>query len=253
MLTSAYDPAVANFGGELWIAFECAGPGIVGSSTCMAPMDPRNFEVDPSRIYPVVNGDRNQPGNQFTASDPKLLAFGGRLYLYWTTIAMNNHQWFGIATRGAELVEQPGSRQLWVRGSGGRAIEAHDNRLSVRVWGHADMGSILQQGNQIFATAGKADGDCVRPSQEEAGCFQMEVAESSTPLGLDIFTRNTAPESRLPTNGHEYARLAREPNGQVFIIAHIVPHQIGSFQQRALASGPGVAAFPVDLNGVFAH
>jgi hypothetical protein len=251
-LNSAYDPYPANYGGEIWVAFECSGANIAGASTCLAPMNPQNFTTDPSRTYVAISGNRNAPGNQYSASDPKLFSYEGRIFLYWTTVVMNNGKWVGIATRGAELVQEPGGqRRLWAKGSGGRAIEAFDPRLSVEVWAHADMFSIIQAGPKIYATAGNAEGACVSPSKDLPGCFQLTIAESDVPIGQDIFNRDQANGNKLPTVGQEYARFAEAPSGQLVIIGHFVPHAHPWFQQRPMSASAGVAAFPVDVGALF--
>ncbi len=253
-ITTAYDPYPASYAGDIWIAFECAGPSIFGASTCLAPMNPSTYSIDPSRTYVVITGNRNAPGIQSSASDPKLFSFEGKIYLYWTTVVMNNGKWVGIAERGAELSQEEGGlRLLWVNGSGGRAIEAHDPKLSVEVWADGDMFSIIQVGSRIYATAGRAGGACVSPSVDMPRCYQLMISETTVPLGFDIFNRKVAPDELLPTASQEYARFLQAPNGRLFIIGHFVPHGSAWFKQRPLAPGSGVIAFPIDVGALFPH
>ena len=150
-VTTAYDPYIAPFQGEYWIAFECAGSGITGgAATCMGPLlwnaTVGTLSVDASRIsvvaidtYPNA-ADPHHPGQTYyhSASDPKLVVHGGQLYLYWSvaTIDPSSINYLGFATsdarthfkradvRGAQVAKD-GAGRMRVVGASGTTSSGH--------------------------------------------------------------------------------------------------------------------------------
>ncbi len=253
-IKTAHDPYIAKFNGEYWIAFECAGKDIVGGSTCIGPFDPKQPSkgMDLNRTYVIVYGKSAIAGDKYfySASDPKLLSFQNHLYLYWTAVkgwhppGAKQHQWLSIATRGMELQQQTSGRRLvWGKGMDG-PDDSYDPAHNVEVWGPnpndpnsdqtVDMFSIMSVGNVIFATAGVGgNGEahapppppdiqhpgCVVPDPTKDGCFRIALAASTSPMGEHVFDGMLAPQNILPPNTQEYARLYRQPDGSLFLMA----------------------------------
>jgi hypothetical protein len=116
-LRAAYDPSVALYKGDLWVAFECAVPGVV--SSCVAPLTRDLSSLDLSRFSVAAIGilGPHGPNRQIvcllSASAPTLLSYGGKLYLYWQADyfdnqAPENH----LTSRGMQL-EEDGHGHLW--------------------------------------------------------------------------------------------------------------------------------------------
>jgi hypothetical protein len=265
-LDSAYDPYAAKFRGEYWVAFECAGYEIPGASACMGPFDPRTpgNGIDLSRTYIVVYGRSSDPRDQFTysASGPKLLVFGDRLYLYWTAVkywtppGRKDHQWLTIATRGMELVQDPsGKRLLWGKGANG-PVASYDPARNAEVWGvdpadprsnqTADMFSTAVVGKVIYATAGLGGSGCLTPLGTSSGCYRLAISVSTAPLGPHAFNQHLVPEDLLPANPQEYTRLFRQPSGEFCLMGQFLKPLPQSPAERSLPKG--VHCIPLPAN-----
>lgn len=86
-ITSAYDPTVMSFNGELWMSFECVDTGASsgGVSSCLAPISSTTFDVDTARMTVAVSAIQQTAFNDgYSASVPKLFQFGGTPYMYWS-------------------------------------------------------------------------------------------------------------------------------------------------------------------------
>ena len=250
-ITTAYDPYVVWFNGEYWIAFECAGDGIPGASTCMGPLKDDKSTIDPVRTSVVIAGNHpDQLSDQYSASDPKLLVYQGNLYLYWTAIHMKDNKWVSLATRGAELKQERGPlRRFWPVGAN-QSTPSFDPSANQEVWSGADMFSAMERDGRIFATAGATRGSCVSPNIDEPDCYRLIITEADAPLGVDIFARHMAASNRLPSNPQDYARFATGPDGRLVIIDHI--YSPGTSTSRASLAPDGLVAYPVDLKQLFA-
>jgi len=276
-IDSAYDPYIAKFNGEYWVAFECAGKGIIGSATCIGPFDPHQSGMDISRTYVIVQGRSAVPNDKYrySASDPKLLTFRNRLYLYWTAIkswvpaGISGHQWLSIAVRGMELTQEAGGRRLLWGARGGGPADAYDPSRNVEVWGGdpsdvrsnqtADMMSIMSIGDVIYATAGVGGNTdsspppvtephpgCVVPDNKKEGCFRLAISWSTTPLGVHVFNNNLAPERILPANTQEYARLYKQPDGRLFIMGRFMKALPPTDLSRAVPEGIDFIPLPAN-------
>jgi hypothetical protein len=278
-IDSAYDPYVVKFNGEYWVAFECAGKGIYGGATCMGPFDPRQPDngMDISRTYVIVQGLSSEPDDiyHYSASDPKLLTFHNRLYLYWSSIKWwkppggYGVQWLSIATRGMELRQEAGGqRLLWGVGAMG-PVDAYDPSKNVEVWSGdtddvrsnqtVDMFSIISLGGVIYATAGiggntdaspppptERHPGCVVPDKTKEGCFRLAISWAATPLGNHIFNNHLAPERMLPSNTQEYARFYTEPGGALFLMGHFIKASPPTELSRAIADGVDFIPLPAN-------
>jgi hypothetical protein len=245
-VVTAFDPSVALFDGEYWVAFECAGPGISGSSTCVGPanLESPTSKVDRLRTHVVIGGSSHVPGAtiSYTASVPKLLALQDKLYLYWDairywkvmpagrTVIRPSDRWISIAERGAELVEEPKSGTLWVAGASG-PVASDDPGHSVEVWapisGDArsdnvvDLFDVTVYGNLIYAIGSIGGDGCLRPLDASDGCYRMALAMSRVPLGFHIFNRHQLPEGLLPSSPQDYSHFVRQPGRGVGLLTHL--------------------------------
>jgi hypothetical protein len=249
-ITTAYDAFIIRFGGEYWMAFECSGDRIPGASTCMAALTPDAGSIYPARTYLIIAGNRpGQLGDQYSASDPKLLVYQGRLYLYWTAIKLKDNKWVSLATRGAELKQEAGPlRRLWPAGAN-HATSSFDTSTNQEVWSGADMFSALERNGRIYVTAAVARGNCVRPRMDYPDCFRLVIAEADAPLGPDIFGQHMAASDRLPLNPQDYGRFAIGPDGGVVIIDHVYPPHTSQAQGNVLPEG--LIAYPIELKRLF--
>jgi hypothetical protein len=250
-ITNAYDPYVASYDNELWVAFECVGRGIQGTSTCMGPFDLERAAIDPARTYVAIEGRQVGPHTAYSASDPKLLVYRNRIYLYWTAIRSEDKKWVSVATRGAELIRERGLlRRFWPAGAN-RATSSFDPRTNEEVWAGADMGSVMAINNVIYATGSDTRGDCVKPTIDVPNCFRVIMARSTSPLRYDVFNRSMAKQDMLPSNPTEYPRFAVDPKGQLFVIGHVLP--VHSSQRGGIVLPDGLIAYPVNLARLFAR
>lgn len=257
-IDSAYDPYVAKFNGEYWVAFECTISGIpaLRAGTCMGPFDPLAPErgIDLSRTYvPVYTRYSDAMDESWSASDPKLLTYGGKLYLYWSSIwakappGVRKRQWLMSATRGMELVQEAaGQHLLWGKGAG-RPVAAYDPSLNVEVWGvdradprsnqTADMFSVTAINGVIYATAGVGGNGCLTPAGTSPGCYRLAISVSRTPLGVDVFNRHLLPENLLPSNTQDYTRFFQRPGGGLCLMGHFYKTSVNADPSRALPEG----------------
>ena len=240
-IDAAYDPSVAEFGGEAWVAFECAGRFIAGTSTCVAPLAPDVSHLDLSRLsIPIVGLDSDGKSPWwYSASTPKLLNFKDHLYLYWTAIQIDKappHRWNSIETRGSEMmVESGGARSMWVTGHPGRPMPSHAPGANMTVMAPitgdpyrkttVDTEGVFVNGNSIIvlsSVGGEGPDDhshCTRPLDKSPGCFHLEITQTSNPLGKDSFLEQTLVAPVLPANPMEYPRIVTAPNGQTYLMA----------------------------------
>lgn len=260
-LYSYYDPHAVQFNGETWLAFECAGDGLVSVAVCIAPLRADGL-VDIERLtLPVQGGDA--PPDQFSASVPKLLVFQNRLYLYWTSLQLEYRSSGAInkggTTRGALLRQEAGgARRMWADGAAGVAIAANDPVRSMEVYGGspaapdagfmADMFDVQTDGTTIYATAAVGGIGCGGPVSEIYGCYRLRISSSQQPLAPGAFGGNFATSVDLPFNPHEYSRIFRAPDGSRFLMAFYHPPVLnGSPVPANTVPSPHLLRFPIDL------
>jgi hypothetical protein len=272
MVTTAYDPTVASFGGEVWVAFECGGMGIVGASSCIGPY--ANGSIDRTRTTVAVQGDAAQGCMYgYSASVPKLLAFQGNLYVYWTVVEQlcSDGSFVGLTSNGAELEETAGL--MWVAGTTG-TISTIDPDHTIEVWGlgtssesnvTADMQGVFTDGQHVFATAGlggNAGGQsCVNPIVGNTGCYRLGLSSSLSPLGPDIFAGpaavNTAGDqlgvARLISNPQSYTRAFTAPDGSLRLMTTLYGATPGTVNPIAgpTNGAPESFTYPVTNDAAF--
>jgi hypothetical protein len=223
MVRSIYDPSVALYNGELWVAFECAAPRFIGASACIGPFELDSGGIDPSRMTLVISAGSADPTSaySYTAAVPNLITFNNRLYVYWSAIELHKatRHWERIAIRGVELVEETsGLRRVWASGSRGSAVASHDPSRNVEVLGPNPADAYSDQAADLKG-AYAADGHvyliasvggrgpqrteaCTTAKGTSYGCFRMQVFRASVPLGGNVFTsRLVAPDGTLKIIG----------------------------------------------------
>jgi hypothetical protein len=256
VVTTSYDATVASFGGEVWAAFECGGSGFIGASTCVGPYNTTSGLIDPTRTTVAIDGQSAIPGDTYgySASVPKLLAFQGNLYVYWTVVKqqLSNAAWVNLTSRGAQLEETSG--QMWVAGTTA-TISSNDPARTIEVWGlgtssesnlTADMQGVFTDGQHVFATAGlggNAGGQtCLTPLVGNAGCYRLAISRSLSPLGPEIFSNgDQLGDDHLISNSQDYTRAFTAPDGSLNLMAILYGASAGAPDPVT----PGYYRYPV--------
>lgn len=264
VINSAYDPYAIEFKGELWAAFECAASDSV--SSCIGPVDLEKG-MDNGRISLPASGGPKSNSDPWvvSASDPKLLSFRERLYLYWTVIRSDEHGWHDAAVRGAELVGNEGARKsLWLKDAGSRAVRSNDNKMTVATWSPsandplsdsvADVFGLYPNGNSIIASAGlgghgKAAGEsCLSPGGSSQGCYRLTIARASDPLARDAFSGADIHTVGFPENPQEYSRVVQSPDGSLFVMGmYMEPPAKYAAQYKGHALPRGLMIYPISV------
>lgn len=257
-ITNAYDPAITQFNGEYWVAFECAletdaRPNqFPWANICLGPLDPTTNQLNLARTDVIVKAytpfqeDPDSPPDSpvpyqdpdsrciwFAASVPKFLQLHGHLYLYWTMSAAT----------------PPALTPYLYLDAKGIELELHGNKLApkghpkytltnkaVTVWprvtqdprlsGLVDISHVTTDGINIFTVAavgGDGDGKCptIGP-QILPDCYRLALARSTNPLNLNS---NRISDDQLPGNANNYTRLIYDPSGNLYVLgAFFVPH-----------------------------
>lgn len=247
-ITTAYDPSVMIYKGEHWLAFECYGPGFLGSvATCMSPLDLERG-VDTSRLYIAVEGvsqDKNDEAH-VSASAPKLLSYEDRAYLYWTSVRIrkSDNAWLGLTVRGVELVSMPTNKLVVPKGFGPRMPSNHP--LAVEVMGsepggrQADAYEIRKIGSDFYLFGSSSN--CLVPVSPTPGCYQLTIRKSHEALGQHIFNEARVSSTALPPNPVQYMHLVETPKNQLRLIGQILP-----LESNARAEPAGYFSYAINL------
>jgi len=238
-LTSAYDPTIARYHGELWVAFECWGKNFSGVSACIAPLrltDSQSARVDLQRLSVAVSGTSTDASSpyQYSASVPKIFTFRNRIYLYWSVVQFpwggNETSFLNVTTRGMELEEDAG--RLWGKHSNGASIPSLDPSRNIEVLGlvagdplsdsAADMFGVHADETTIYATAGVGGKGCVTPSQAIYGCYRLRISATTDPLGFRTFNRNILSSHAAPANPQELTRFVKHPSDGLFLMGSYI-------------------------------
>jgi hypothetical protein len=272
-ISAAYDPYVAKFDNEIWVAFECVGPHIPGTSACVAPLVKKEGEIDHIDLtrlsIPVVglDGDPKSPWT-YSASTPKLLSFKGHLYLYWTAIQSEKappHRWKHIETRGAEIeVDHTDAGRMWAKGRSGRSTPSRAPGTNMRVMAPNSRGSHsnISVDTEGFFTVGDSivvlssvggDGPdhaapCTKPLDKSPGCFRLVITRTIDPLAENSLQQNTLIFPKLPANPVEYPRVVIAPDHRTYLLAesHLVQIQSNTLARKAIATGLVLIPFPIE-------
>ncbi len=225
-LSTYYDATIISYGGELWVAGECGGTiaGAGTASACVGPLSTSSWVMDPTRTNVAILGNQSLgDGYLYSASVPKLLAFQGGAYLYWSAVKIDaaSSTWAAITERGTQLAEFPTTGgMLWAARTGG-AVGSADPNYTDEVWGLgsttdddvvADIGGIFTDGTSVYANGSIAGSACSQPFWPPT-CYSLAFAKSANPLGNDIFDTGTVlPTTELPTTTGGELRLFTDPS-----------------------------------------
>jgi hypothetical protein len=238
IIRSAHDADAVTYHGQVLVSYECtvvngAPYGVDGTSVCLSVYDPSRQVIDFDRTQVVVSGT-HRGGLFYSASDPKLLVFQDRLFVYWSSIAVRQGEGFlGIAIRATEL--KPTSGGVMVKSTNAPVVSGLDASATTEVWAPdpkdpmgdttTDVAPLWISGNAIIAMASRGGQGCVHPGGTSPGCFHVEVVRSTQPIGEHIFNRAEKLETlneKLPSNPQEYIVPIRDPNGDYWFIGHYI-------------------------------
>jgi hypothetical protein len=263
VIQSVYDPFAIAFGGEIWMAFECATPQ--STSSCIAPLDMKGAVV--TRVSVPVSGGPKTSEEQWgvSASDPKLLFFRQHLYLYWTVIRFDGQGWIDGTTRGTELVEDNlRERRLWAKDAVGQPVRSDDKKRTVEVLGlapldatsdtFADVFGIYTNDESVFAIAalgghGTAPGEkCLSPLGSSFGCYRLEISRANRPLQNRAFNDGELSVVGFPENPQEYSRIVEGPNGKLFIMGmYFDPPEKYAAKYQGHTVPHGLRLYPISI------
>jgi hypothetical protein len=263
-ITTAYDPTVTKFRGELWMAFECAGVGPHltngGASSCIAPLNSSTYTADLGRLTIAVQGEPlSRSGDGYSASVPKIFTFKGVPYLYWSAVKTINGSdgrlGVGGVTRGARLTQEPdGLRRLWLADLPGTPARSSD--VGVEVLGIApksalsdavmDGFDVLVYKNRIFLTLGAGGKGCTTPTSPVYGCYRLQVRLSSAPLTVHGFNSNILVSPILPFNPGEYSSFFKDLSGKYGIIGAYFDPIVNGSPKPSNVLPRMLAQYPID-------
>jgi hypothetical protein len=225
-VSTYYDATIISWGGELWVAGECGGTiaGAGTASACIGPLSASTWVIDPARTNVAILGNQSLgDGYLYSASVPKLLAFQGGAYLYWSAVKLGatSGTWAAITERGTQLAEFPSTGGLLWAARAGVAVGSADPTYTDEVWGLgsttaddvvADIGGIFTDGTSVFANGSLAGSACSDPFWPPT-CYSLAFAKSANPLGNDIFNAGTVlPATELTTSTGGELRLFTDPS-----------------------------------------
>jgi hypothetical protein len=257
----AFDPTAERYRGELWVAFECAGRHVAGSSACVAPLSTDQQRLDTARLSIPVSGEDAdaRSGFLYSTSAPKLLAYQGRLYLFWSAIRIDKatQQQSYQEERGVELLPQPDGT-LMAKGSPHHWLPSHAPPRDVAVLSPApndplgdasvDTGGFFRTPQGVLALSAVGgrgpDGPCVRPRDKVAGCYRLQINRTTgDPLRPDAFAESRAVAPSFAANPVEYPRVAVDPNGRAYLFAAVHPPYAAPKGQGVIQRQSGDGAF----------
>jgi len=267
-IIAAYDPFVLSYKGKSWVAFECVGLHLSGTSSCIAPLVDQGGRVDTNRMTVPVVGDEGGKATRlrYSASTPKLLEFKSRVYLYWSAIESEkdgDRRWLSVETRGAEL-ELGSDDQMWVKGHAGREISAHAHDLEVPVMTpdssdplrnmSVDTEGLFTADNRIIALnsvggAGeKGDSPCTKPIDDSPGCYRLEITRTDEPLEKDSFKKEVMISPEVPVNPVEYPRLVTAPDKRTYLMINVHGLRSKAASDAGKVIEPGLFLVPFSIS-----
>jgi hypothetical protein len=274
-IDSAYDATLLWAHDELWVTFECAGAGL-GASSCMGPIvtsgdqTGASWRIDPARTTLVVAADNPAPSGEFySASVPKVFAWHGEAYLYYSVVHANvaGYQTH-VVTRGIELRWDAASHRFWEFQSNGpiRASDWHSvevmkpdpgDPLSNQVTDGFGVYTDGPPGNEssIYMTGalgGNTNQSCIASPgginpTTSLGCYREFIARSATPLGDALLNDYRVADRALPQNGNQYLRRYWDPTFGWSLMAQYLPAAPGTPWN---AWPPGFWGYPTDLTSL---
>lgn len=245
LIRSAYDPSVVEFRGTIFIAFECTSEngelyGVQQTSSCMAVYNPRTKSIDMSRAVVVVTGEKRGDTYQVAAL-PRLLSYGGKLYLYWSAMHVREGKIIRSVERGGEL-DVTGSIPV-LFGAENRVAKAFD-LVSTEVWAPdssstsnvlVNIMSLMPRGTDFLVLAAVGGESCHSPAGITPGCHRLVIKRSRAPLAHMGFNSAEQVGIGVPTNPHEYALPMVDRQGAWWILGHFIRPTKNGFAERVPA------------------
>jgi hypothetical protein len=262
-LHNTYDPYVAEYQGTLWVAFECTSPNAV--SSCIVPLDLQNKTLDLSRLSVPVEGTIGPHGANkqivglLSASAPTLLAYSGRLLLYWQVDAFDNQlRENPLVTRGGDL-QLDSHGMLWIGGSAGHPVKTDDPQRTRLVHDvkqgdlNSDHVAVLSDAMIVdgkileVASVGGTGGQQVCRSTHDVspGCWRVALSVSKEPLGKNSFGEHRLELPELPANVIEYPRIITDPSGHHYLMGYFEEPKAQPLAERTKMSIKGLAYVPI--------
>lgn len=240
-IRSAYDPTVALHDNTTYVAFECTVENgskfnVDQTSSCISVYDPNTGKLDMDRTLVILGGIQKGAIGE-VAAVPRLLAFKGRLYLYWSALKVGKAVINSSAVRGAELTVVNGIPQI----KGAVGMVRPFDPLSTEVWtlGRDKMSNQIANlmgfwvdGDSIIAFAALGGRGCNDPLGKVRGCYRLAAKRSSAPLGQNTFGGGDDVDLGLPTNPQEYAALVVDPQGRRWLMGHFIRPPSNGFADR---------------------
>ncbi len=244
-IRSAYDPSVATLNGTIYIAFECTVEngesfGVQQTSSCLSVYDPKAQRLNMKRTVVAVSGDR-RGSTYYAAAVPRLMAFKGSLYLYWSALRITNGAIHHASVRGVRVIASAGDMRI---GRANARVMTPFDPASTEVWTptSSDMSNLLVNlmGFQVrpdgfLAFAALGGEGCTAPSGQGKGCFRLAVKHGRIPLAPAAFNKAEDVDLGLPTNPQEYASPVIDPAGRTWLMGHFVRPARNGYSERAPA------------------
>lgn len=263
-LHNAYDPYVAEYQGTLWVAFECTVPNAV--SSCIVPLNLQSNTLDLSRLSVPVEGTLGPHGAHkqivglLSASAPTLLAYSGRLILYWQVDAFDNQLPENpLVTRGGDL-QLDSHGMLWIGGSPGHPVKTDDPQRTRLVHDikegdpSSDHVAVLSDAMMVdgkvlgVASVGGTGGQQICRSTHDVspGCWRVALSVSTDPLGRNSFGEHRLELPELPANVIEYPRIITDPNGHHYLMGNFQEPKTAALAKRTRVPAKGLAYVPIE-------
>ncbi len=227
-IESAYDPAVLDFQGQIWVAFECGVSGLIGSAhTCLGRLEPKD-----ATSYKLTNTDVVVQGHDFdatnkselSASVPKLFLFEDAPHVCWTAVEIDEGiaKFRQIKTRCARLRGSADGRRLVFADVGDATRIGSSDPRAVDVMNPlagdpnsdlvADIFSIdpitTESGESAFVAVAAVGGKTY-PHDTPAGTYRIVFAVAANPFvkgAFDVVRKDNG----MTTMAGEYGHLVRE-------------------------------------------
>lgn len=277
LLTQAFDPTVAPFQGQYWVAFNCEGSeyGVQfnAAGTCAGPLVWKPGSpypvIDQTRISVVAKNVDNPatPGVYHSAGVPKIVDHLGHLYLYWDTVTINTNaisdylfdntlgsEFAGVATRGVELQVDPASGRLYAKGNT-QAIASDDDTTSTEVLANADTSQVISYDGNLLAISSSTytgtlgeNNTCSEPLNMPANlppCYRLIFSQTQSPLAYHGFQPVSA-ATALPDAAVYFRFMYRQEDGST-----IMHGQVFDNPSYHLPTPPTTSATVVRSNEIY--
>ncbi len=227
-IESAYDPAVLDYQGQIWVAFECAVSGLAGSAhTCLGRLEQKDAES-----YKLTSTDVVVQGHDFdtlnqtelSASVPKLFLFQDVPHICWTAVEIDVAiaKFRQINTRCARLRAAADGRRLVFADMGDETRIGSSDPRAVDVMNplkgdpNSDLVADIYSIDHVTTESGEsayvavaAVGGKTYPHDVPAGTYRIAFAVAANPFvkgAFDVVRKDNG----LTTMAGEYGHLVKD-------------------------------------------